>query len=128
MAAPARCTKCDAATIVRNLGEQYKNDPNVCKNRLDESQCEDSGGLCNDEKPSNSKKKEGTGDWKVEIDEKSGDLVFNHKGQTKSKLTITGEWSSDSRKCGTWNIRADRVCNGFDRRNYCFLYSNFCYQ
>ena len=108
-AAPARCTKCDASTIVRNLGDQYKNDPNVCKTRKDEAQCADAGGLWNDEKPSNSKKEEGTGDWKVEIDEKSGDLVFNHKGQTKSKLTKTGEWSSDSRKCGTWNIRADRI-------------------
>ena len=100
-AAAPRCTKCDASTIVRNLGDQYKNDPNICKTRKDEAQCADAGGLWNDEKPSNSKKEEGTGDWKVEIDEKSGDLVFNHKGQTKSKLTKTGEWSSDSRKCGT---------------------------
>ena len=46
---------------------------------------------------------------KIEIDEKTGDLVFNHKGQTKSKLTKTGEWSSDSRKCGSWNIRKDRI-------------------
>ena len=111
-ASPAvpRCTKCDAFTIARNLGDQYKNNPNICKTRKDEAQCADAGGLWNDEVAANPKKDDqGVGGWKVEIDEKTGDLVFNHKGQTKSKLTKTGEWSSDSRKCGTWNIRKDRI-------------------
>lgn len=106
--APSRCSKCDEWTIARNLGEQYRNDPNICKTRKDEAQCADAGGLWNEEVPK-PKKIETKTDWNIEIDKESGNLVFKHGGEIKSTLTKTGEWSSNSRKCGSWNIRDTRI-------------------
>ena len=106
--APSLCSKCDEWTIARNLGEQYRNDPNICKTRKDEAQCADAGGLWNEEVPK-PKKIEKKTDWNIEIDKESGNLVFKHGGEIKSTLTKTGEWSSNSRKCGSWNIRDTRI-------------------
>ena len=108
-AGAARCTKCDPWTIARNLGDQYKNDPNICKSRKDEAQCADAGGLWNDEVATVKKPSGGKHDWKIEMDKKTGNLVFNYNGERQSQLTKDGEWSSKSRKCGTWNIRNDRI-------------------
>jgi len=39
-----QCTGCDPAIIAQNLGEQYRNDPNICKSRANTTQCTQAGG------------------------------------------------------------------------------------
>lgn len=39
-----KCTNCNTNTIARNLGEQYRNDPNLCRSRGNASQCSNAGG------------------------------------------------------------------------------------
>ena len=112
------CTGCNAETIAKNLGDQYRNDPNICNSRANSAQCAAAGGLWKNKIP----KKEDGSDWKIAIDEKTGNLVFNYKGNTKSTLTRTGEWSSDKRKCGAWNIRKSSI--GIPGRGDIYLHTD----
>jgi hypothetical protein len=57
---------------------------------------------------------DGDKNWKVTID-KGGDLVFNHKGKTVTKITKQGEIVSKKCKCGMWNLRDSRI--GIPGRN-----------
>ena len=56
----------------------------------------------------------GDKNWKVTIDQ-GGDLVFNHKGKTVTKITKQGEIVSKKCKCGMWNLRDSRI--GIPGRN-----------
>ena len=38
------CDNCNVNTIVRNLGAQYRNDPNICRSRANWIQCRQAGG------------------------------------------------------------------------------------